>query len=259
MQWWCSATGHPWTWAWQWYPGVHLMVVAVALAWWRAGRRWSHRPYRWFVAGWILLLASLDWPIGKLGAGYLASAHTLQFILLTVGAAPLLIRSVPAEAWIARASRPTSPLRTIANPVAGVLTYNFIVIITHFPTVVDNAMKSQLGSLAIDLSWLVAGFLLWWPMLAPRSIRRLGVFGTLLYIFAAGAIPTIPAMMMVFSDWPLYGLYELAPRVWPHFTANDDLKLAGLSMKIIGELPLWATAFIVFIRGTSADGELVDT
>ncbi len=36
--------------------------------------------------------AALDWPIGKLGAGYLASAHTIEFLLLTLlagsGAAP---------------------------------------------------------------------------------------------------------------------------------------------------------------------------
>ena len=65
-------------------------------------------------------------------------------------------------------------------------------------------------------------------------------------------------MMMAFSNWPIYRLYELAPRVWPHFTANSDLELAGLSMKFVGELPLWATVFVVFIRGARAEGELVN-
>jgi hypothetical protein len=64
--------------------------------------------------------------------------------------------------------------------------------------------------------------------------------------------------MMVFSDWPIYQLYELAPRVWVHFTANQDLKLAGLSMKLIGDVPLWLTAMVVFFRGTTAQGEMVN-
>jgi cytochrome c oxidase assembly factor CtaG len=260
MTWWCSATGRPWTWAWQWYPGVHLLLILVAVAWWFAGRRagWARRPWGWFVAGWVILLATLDWPIGKLGAGYLASAHTLQFLLLTEGAAPLLLRAIPPDGWAAIARRGAALMRTAAHPLVGILGYNLLVVFTHFPTVVDNAMKSQAGSMAIDLSWLVAGALLWWPILAPREFNRVGVFGTILYIFGATAIPTVPAMMMVFSNWPIYSLYELAPRVWPHFTANDDLKLAGLSMKIIGEIPLWATAFAVFLRGASAEGELVN-
>ena len=100
----------------------------------------------------------------------------------------------------------------------------------------------------------VAGLALWWPIVAPRSFAALGAFGTLGYVFLATIVPTIPAMMMVFSDWPLFRLYELAPRVWPHFTANDDIKLAGLSMKLIGDIPLWITARLVFRRAEREHG-----
>ncbi len=122
---------------------------------------------------------------------------------------------------------------------------------THFPSVVDQAMQTQLGSFAIDVAWLMAGLLLWWPIAAPPPLGRLGMFGKMGYLFAATIIPTIPAMMMVFSDWPMYELYELAPRVITHFSANEDIQLAGLSMKLFGDIPLWVATAVIFFRGTA--------
>jgi cytochrome c oxidase assembly factor CtaG len=243
---------------------VHLFLLLLAMAWWHLGRRqrWPERPWRWFAMAWITLLVTLDWPIGKLGAGYLASIHTGQFLLLTLAAGPALIKSIPAAGWLALApvgSRRWRGLRTMARPVPGLLCYTGLVITTHFPAVVDGAMTSQLGSLGIDLAWVTAGCFLWWPIAAPRAFKTLGVLGAIGYIFGATIGPTIPAMMMVFSDWPIYRLYELAPRVWPHFSANQDLKLAGLSMKLIGDVPLWITAMVIFFRGTNAQGELVNS
>lgn len=263
MQWWCSATGFPWTWTWQWYPGVHLLLVVIAAGWWQLGRaqRWSHRPWGWFGIAWITLLATLDWPIGKLGAGYLASVHTGQFLLLTLVVGPSLLKSIPGLGWSALAppgSIASRFLRAMARPLPGLLTYTALVITTHFPAVVDGAMTSQLGSLAIDLAWLIAGLVLWWPIVAPTEFAALGVWGTIGYIFGATVGPTVPAMMMVFSDWPIYQLYEQAPRVWVHFTANQDMKLAGLGMKMFGDIPLWFTAVVVFFRGNTMHGEMVD-
>lgn len=263
MQWWCSATGLPWTWKWQWYPGVHLLLILIGIGWWQLGRsqHWPHRPWRWFAAAWVTLLLILDWPIGKLGAGYLASVHTGQFLLLTLAVAPSLLRGVPREGWIALAPAGSRRLRllcVLARPLPGLLCYNLLVITTHFPSVVDTAMSTQLGSLTIDLAWLAAGLFLWWPILAPQGFVSLGVIGMVFYLFGATVGPTIPAMMMVFSDWPLYRIYELAPRVSAHFTANQDLKLAGLSMKLIGDVPLWIAAMVVFFRGIAAQGEMVD-
>lgn len=263
MQWWCSSTGKPWTWAWQWYPGVDLLLIIVALAWWRLGtvHHWSRRPWGWFAFAWLTLWATLDWPIGKLGAGYLASVHTAEFLLLTLGVGLGMIKSIPPDGWRRLApigSRRFAALRFMARALPGLLVYNVLVLTTHFPGVVDGAMTSQLGSFSIDIAWLVAGFALWWPIAAPREFISLGVFGMIGYIFGATVGPTIPAMMMVFSDWPIYQLYELAPRVATHFTANEDLKLAGLTMKLVGDIPLWIAAAVVFFNGTTTEGELVN-
>jgi putative membrane protein len=258
LQWWCSATGLPWTWTWQWYPGVHLVLLAIAAGWWWLGAadRWPRRPWRPFMLGWLALLVTFDWPVGKLGAGYLASVHTLQFLLLTLLVGPSFLHSIPQSGWHSLAppgSRAARGLGWLARPLPGLLCYNLIVVATHLPAVVDMAMTSQLGTMAIDLAWLFGGLFLWWPIVAPVGFRRMGVFGTILYIFGATVVPTIPAMMMVFSDWPLYRLYELAPRVSTRFSANQDIQLAGLSMKLFGDIPLWIAAAVIFFRRNEAD------
>ncbi|HET9064194.1 MAG TPA: cytochrome c oxidase assembly protein [Gemmatimonadales bacterium] len=251
VQWWCAATGLPWSWAWQWYPGVHLFLIVMALGWWRLGRRqhWSRRPWVPFLAGWVTLLVAIDWPLGKLGAGYLATAHTIQFLLLTLIVGPMMLRSIPIEGW-ERLAPAGSTLRRflcfMARALPGLILFNLIVVTTHFPRIVDGAMGSQLGSFLIDGSWLLAGMILWWPIVAPPAFRRLRMFGKMGYIFGATIVPTIPAMMMVFSTWPLYELYELAPRVDVRLSANTDIQLAGLVMKVLGDIPLWIATAVIF-------------
>ena len=262
MQWWCAATGLPWSWQWQWYPGVHLALLLLAYAWWQLGVRqqWTRRPWGWFCTAWIALLVTLDWPVGKLGAGYLASVHTFQFLMLTLLVGPALLRSIPEEGWLAFAPVGSSRhrlLSTMAKAIPGLACYNLIVVTSHLPAVVDPAMQSQLGSFLIDCSWLAAGLFLWWPLVAPKAFKQLGTFGKMGYLVGATIIPTIPAMMMVFSDWPMYALCELAPRVDVRFSDNDDIMLAGLTMKLLGDIPLWIALAVVFFRGT-AERDTVD-
>ncbi len=255
MQWWCAATGLPWNWEWQWYPGVHLALATLVGAWLWVGRNWPIRPWRPMLVALVLLLLTLDWPLGKLGAGYLASAHSLQFVLLSACIAPALLRSVPADAWLAWARRPDGTLRYRPHPLLCILVHNVIVVVTHFPAVVDPAMQTQLGSFLIDLAWLVGGLVLWWPIMAPAPLRRMRVFPSIGYLLLATVVPTIPAMMMVFASWPLYELYELAPRVSVRFSPNADLQLAGFTMKLIGDLPFWFAAGVVFFTRVRAESD----
>ena len=105
MQWWCSAQNTAWTWQWRPYPGVWLFVVCVGVALWRWNRAGAQRAGRRTtplhpaaIAGLFVLWLALDWPLGALGAGYLASVHMLQFQLIALVAAPLLLRGISADA-----------------------------------------------------------------------------------------------------------------------------------------------------------------
>jgi putative membrane protein len=256
VQWWCSATGQPWTGHWRAYPGVWLFVAAIGMGYWQIERRaerdgsaWSRRA--WATAGLVAIWASLDWPIGALGAGYLASVHTITYILLTFVAPPALILALPASA-IRRGleHRGIGPvLRWAGRPWPALGGFNAIVLATHVPGVVDTLMVSQAGAMLIDLSWLLAGFILWWPVMGPSpQVVRMSRPLKLGYLFLSTLAPIIPSAFLTFAEYPLYRTYELAPRVFPIMTAQQDQQVAGLLMKLIGDLPVWFAFGVIFFR-----------
>ena len=111
IAWWCSGTlGQPWRWEYRPLVGVWLLVALLAGAYVWALRRHvaatggtypATRHYAWrFGAGLALLVVSSDWPLGPLGAGYLASVAAVRTLLLTFGVAPLLLLGTPP--WMLR-------------------------------------------------------------------------------------------------------------------------------------------------------------
>jgi len=245
MKWWCSASNAAWSWDWRPYPGVWL-VVALAIvihfrAWSRAEQAGLERRSVGntvaYLAGALALWLATDWPIGALGAGYLLSAHTVTYILLALVAPPLLWLGLPREHW---AANDTPIVQMLARPLPALVVFNATLVLTHLPGFVDGWMRSQWGSFGTDIAWLISGLILWWPVLAPHpSVSRLSQGARMGYLFAASILPTVPAMFLVFASYPVYGLYELAPRVTPILTAGTDQQLAGLIMKVIGDIPLW--------------------
>ncbi|MDX2193941.1 MAG: cytochrome c oxidase assembly protein [Gemmatimonadales bacterium] len=249
-QWWCAATGAPWTWAWQAYPGIWLFVLLVAAFGILAERR--HRAagaapatgrVGWYAGGTLTVWLALDWPIGPLGAGYLVSAHTLTYILLTMLAAPCLI--LGARHW----GTPGSPVRRLAaHPLLGALVYHLALFATHIPSISDRALRSPVGSALVDTVWLVGGLALWWPVVARREDRRLSRPLSMLYLFAMTLLPTIPAAVLTFADFPKYTLFEFAPRVFPILDAATDQQLAGLLMKLAADPFLIAGIGMAYLK-----------
>jgi cytochrome c oxidase assembly factor CtaG len=260
MKWWCSASDAPWEWTWRPYPGIWSCIALIA-ACYLAGRRHLRRhrptdddtPLRTlsFAFGLMALWVGIDWPIGALGAGYLLSAHTVTYVLLCLIAPPFMLAGVPPTLVEMARSRPPlwELLRFLARPLTALLLFNVTLVVTHLPDVVDGFMRTQLGSMAIDLGWLLSGLVLWWPVLAPKpSVGTMSEPAKLGYLFAATLLPTVPAAFFTFADYPAYALYELSPRVFPMLDAATDQQLAGLTMKVIGDIPLWVGFGVVFFR-----------
>lgn len=256
MTWWCAASTETWDWSFRAYPGIWLfmglLVGGYLLAYRMAPAPGADdRRRRWFfLAGWALLWLSTDWPLGTLGAGYLATAHMVQYVLYTMAAAPLLVLGLPE--WMVR--RALSRLRAyrlvslLARPLAAGLFFNLVLVVTHAPITVDNLRTSEVGSFGLDVAWLVSGLLLWLPVCGPLDELKpsLPVRGVYLFL-AAGLVPMVPGGFLTFSETPLYAVYELAPRV-NDFAALDDQQAAGAIMKI-GNLPLlWPVLAGLFLR-----------
>lgn len=258
MQWWCAATSADWTWTWRPYPGVWLLLFLVALLYARRMHRVrqtgsiSTLSIIWFSLGLLMLWLVLDWPVGALGAGYLLSVHTAQYVVITLIAMPLMLAGCPVGFFpnpeTGRASR---VLAALARPGVGLVGYTAIMAVTHVPRVTDFLMATQLGSLVIDLAWIGGAFLLWWPVLAPPGYVRMSPPLRIGYLFLASIPATIPAAFMVFADYPLYALYELAPRAG--LSAGTDQQAAGLIMKAGADPLIWLAMAIVFFRWQRAE------
>jgi putative membrane protein len=256
MTWWCSATGELWSWNWRAYPGVWLLVGVLFFWYWRQLKRAGGLAMSpWFVIGLICIWAALDWPIGALGAGYLASVHTVSYILLALVAPPCLILGVPERLQVAgwQSSRWRGLLRLAIRPWFALTVFNVVLFGTHIPQVVDTLMASQLGAFVVDLAWLIGGLVLWWPVMATEPgkepMRRPLKMA---YLFASTLPPIIPSAFLTFAEYPIYATYELAPRVWPILTAQQDQQVAGLLMKLVGDLPVWFAFGVIFFRWARA-------
>ena len=263
MQWWCAARSAAWAWTWQAYPGVWLFLLLIAAGYWRASRRWSAvqpdpRPLRgrpgWFAAGLIGLWIALDWPVGALGAGYLASVHMLQFLLIAVAAPPLLLLGIPAG-HPSLSPGPESWLRLATHPLIALILFNVVIVVTHVPSVVDSLMATQTGSFAIDMAWLLGGTAFWWPVLLDRPSRPgFGYPMKIGYLILATIVNAGTFLYLTFSALPVYATYELAPPVYG-ISPIDDQRIAGLLMKVGTAAVLWAAIGILFFRWHRIESE----
>jgi putative membrane protein len=262
MTWWCAARDVAWTWTWQAYPGVWLFVLGIAAGYYGLIRRLAprHAPagqpplsaaqVAWFSVGLVVLWLATDWPVGALGAGYLLSVHSAQWILYTLVVPPVLLLGVPD--WLplsaASASRTGRALRVLARPIVALLITDAILLASHLPPVVDGFRRTQFGSFTVDLAWLIGGLVMWWPVLAPNpTISRVSYPWKIGYLFLSTLVPIVPAAFMTYADFPLYSLYELAPRV-NGIAATTDQQAAGLIMKAVADPIIWLAMAIVFFR-----------
>ena len=251
LQWWCSATGIAWSWTWRAYPGVWIMIVLLGLLV-LVGRptAMTGRQRAVWLLGCSILWAALDWPLGTLGAGYLLSAHALQFLLIVYVAAPLLLCGVPS-AWldgVGRRAGIVGVLRFTTHPVIAGAICAVALVVSHIPYVLDAMRPSQLGSFALDIAWILAGLLLWWPVIVAVPTRRwFPAPVKILYLFASGLPCLGVGIVLTLTDLPLYGLYELAPRV-ESIPARVDQQAAGILMWVVAHLMTLAGISVVFFQ-----------
>ena len=266
MSWWCAASTKPWTWSPQIYVGIWLLMGATLLAYFGGASKarsagWfttSRKQKTLFTVGILVLWGASDWPLGTLGAGYLASAHMAQFILYTMAAIPLILLGVPAEMFRRTLAglRLTSATRFLSKPLVAAATFNIIMVTTHSPPVTDFLRGSQTGSFAMDLLWIVGAVALWLPLISPIESHRLSSYpGKMVYLFVTvGIVVIVPSAALIITEEPMYLTYELAPSVLSSWSALEDQQFAGVIMKLGATPIVWGAILAMFIRWTNESG-----
>jgi putative membrane protein len=238
---------------------VGLLATAYAIAVTRVGPRLAPHgtpvvtrlQVICFSAGLFAVLLGSDWPIHDLGEGYLFSVHMVQHLTYSIVVAPLLLLGTPT--WMARALlSPPGLLRTVrwwARFFPATILFNAVVIFTHIPAVVDAALQNGLIHFGVHSLLFVSSLIVWMPLASPLpEVPRFPPLLRMLFLFLQAVVPTIPASFLTFGDRPLYRFYEDVPRLYDSISAQDDMQIAGLIMKIGAGVVLWVIIAIVFFR-----------
>lgn len=253
--------------AWAPHPDVWLLVAAIAIGYAVAIRRLGPKlaptgtpvvtrfQLTMFSCGLLALWIASDWPIHDLGEGYLFSVHMVQHTVYSIIATPMLLMGTPA--WLARwILTPRWLLRTVrflSRLIPATFVFNFVVIFTHLPAVVNAALHNGLIHFSVHVLIVVASLIVWMPLLSPLpEVPRLQPLVRLLYLFLQSIVPTVPASFLTFGEHPLYKFYETVPRLWG-VSALDDMRLAGVIMKVLVGFSLWIVISIIFFRWYNAE------
>jgi putative membrane protein len=247
--------------AWHTHPDVWALLGAVELAYLLVVRRLgrnerttSHQVWL-FTAGVAVLWLGSDWPIHDLAEKYIYVAHMVQHLLITLVAAPLLVMGTPA--WLARRVLAKTHLfavvKYLSRPVPGLIQFNLILVLSHWPVVVDATLRNHPLHFVAHAVLLVSALLMWMVVVSPlREIPPARPPTKMLYLFLQTIVPTVPASFLTFGTTPLYKFYEHVPRLYG-LSAITDMQMAGLTMKIVGGFYLWTVIGVIFFRWYNAE------
>ena len=168
----------------------------------------------------------------------------------TLVAAPLLVSGTPP--WLFRAAfrRPgiRAVFRFVTRPLVALLTFNAVLLFTHWPEIVDASVRSEGVHFGLHLLIVLSALVMWWPVMSPLpELPALSPPGQMFYLFLQSLLPTIPASFLTFGHSLLYPVYGTFPRIW-NISALTDQLLAGLTMKLVGGLILWGYIGVIFFR-----------
>ena len=234
---WLDWTGHPST-------LIGVLVIEAAYIYGagslreRLGgaRAVSIRQAACFTTGIFVIYLALNSPLHDLSDRYLFSAHMVQHMLLLWVMPPLVLWGLPD--WLIRpAVSSTNRLRVarvVAHPLVCLAVFNGIIMVWHLPSVYNSALAHHNLHIFQHICFMVAGVMMWWPVLSPLSeLPRLSYGGQMLYLFLISLLPAIVGGIISFADNVVYDWYADAPRLWAISPAVDQ-QIGGLIMKTAG-------------------------
>jgi putative membrane protein len=203
-----------------------------------------------FIMGALTIGIALSPPLDDWSDHFLLSAHMLQHLLLMMLAIPLLIAGTPT--WLVSKLLSRGPVRPImyvlTRPVVSFLIGNLIIVIWHMPFAYDAMLRNLPLHIAALLSFMVAAFFLWWPVMS-RSPELPGLPALLACLFLF--LDTIPGgivgAFITLAAPGLYTVYPDAPRIWG-ISLKTDQQIAGLTMWVVTGLIYLGWITVIFFR-----------
>ncbi|HET8977203.1 MAG TPA: cytochrome c oxidase assembly protein [Solirubrobacteraceae bacterium] len=240
---------HNWQPAWP-LDGMALVAAGAYLAGTARTPRWPWRRTAAFLAGLVAVLVALQSGIGAYD-DRLLSDHMVQHLLLLELAPLLLLAGRPVTLAVrggprgsrAALARRFAALSALMRPAVCLGLFALVVLATHIPAVYDATLTNNTLHEAEHVLYLVAGLLMWWPMLDadPDVSHRLGGLGRLIYINAA-MLPMTLIGVFLYRDPSLFYPGYAAPARALGVSAVADQQQAGIIMWVLG-------SFVMVVAG----------
>jgi cytochrome c oxidase assembly factor CtaG len=216
----------PWSWhiAWAEVGIVAALVVGYAFAVWRYPVSRARGVVG--ISGLVLVAAALLSPLSTISLHYLLSAHLIQNVVLAEWAPALLVGGL-APALAARLGK-NPAIRALTHPFVALPVWAATYAVWHVPAVYDAALRNHALLGLEHMTYLVAGALLWWPVVqdAPHGLH----WGQrAAYVFGAFLVASPISLLLTLLPEPIYAFYEEAPRIWG-VSALTDQQIAGVIM-----------------------------
>ena len=204
-----------------------------------------------FSLGLVATLVALATPLDTLADHYLFTAHMLQHLLLTLGAAPLVLAGTPG--WLLRdvlhATHLTGAARHARNPLVAFFTFNLIFSLAHVPAWYEATLASEPLHVLEHLVFVGTAVVMWLPILSPVPdiAPRYPALGQVLYLFLQTVPASLVGALLSATSTAYYPTYALAPRI-TSLSPIEDQQLGGLIMWVgSGFYFLLATAVVFFL------------
>jgi cytochrome c oxidase assembly factor CtaG len=240
-----------------WLLAFPALVVGYLWATQRKGSKATGHQRMLFLAGVVLLILAVTWPLGDLAAHWLLMALVVQRLLLTLAVPPLLVLGLPRP-LIARLTRPAAVdavLGVVVRPFPAVIIVTVVAVGTLTTGAVNLAARSDVARVIIELIVLASGFVLWAPVLTELpGAARLSALGRGGYLIVQSIVPSFLSIVWIFARHSLYPSFTHGGKV-AGMTPLLDQQLAGFLAKLSTIAVLWTVAFVIMTRAQSTAGE----
>lgn len=196
------------TWNWDPLVLVPLLTVILIYLWW-VRFRWNKQTVL-FLTGNLMIFAALLSPIADIGETYLFSVHMMQHLLLTLVAVPLLLLGVPKQIsqrllrirWVRRVVRP------FGNPIVAWVIGVGTLWVWHLPPLYNRTLENEWLHAFEHICFVLSATIFWNAVLDPIAAFRLKTGQGILYIFSAGFVNSVLAILITFAPPGLYPYYS---------------------------------------------------
>jgi cytochrome c oxidase assembly factor CtaG len=219
--------------------------------------RWTRHEITFFGAACCGSLVALTWPLADLAAHWSLTALVIQRLILLLAVSPMLLLGFPYDV-LERITRPAlvdAALLRCRRPATAIAFVTLVIVASAIPPVVQAQASSIAVRGLLAAATVVAGFVLWIPVLGRvPGILRLRPMARFGYLAAQAVVPAFLSFVLILSPHPLYAAFAGSKAAIGLRPLNDQ-QIAGFVSKLTMLIVLLTVAGFGLARTPTSEEE----